>query len=423
MLTVAHDIKHRHLQARLEEIFGDGVAIHKYEDHVGDLITVHSKQDVREAFSLYVKTIRKSKRDSVEPYLKLHLTKEAATTSGGDQIGIAASSADGAPGAPGQRRRASREKERDAAFARERDKESTAGLSRPISRSKSTPVVPTNYPGRVPAKSPSSSPPAEHGQSGRSKKDRDSTGNSPASSKKASGREKDKEKDKSGRHKRISWKLKDGKPTQVRRKDEDTSENGDNGGVGEETELNTKETESGDREDRKETSGSNGRGISFIRRLTPTKKKIERRKPESNAKEDPQNDKVESKTEDVDRSAATLCPVMSEEIVQDVESTDESEYSVARDRADTAESKPSEAEELTVSYENLELGEEDSEAGEDAVHGGVYVPYSPLLQHLPSGSPPILPTKGVNKRKKLIIQTDMDDADWDETAKATQYQR
>ena len=77
VLTVPSDIKYRHLKAKVEEIFGEGVAIHKYEDHVGDLITVHSKHDVREAFTLYAKAIRKqSKRDAVEPYLKLHLARE-----------------------------------------------------------------------------------------------------------------------------------------------------------------------------------------------------------------------------------------------------------------------------------------------------------------------------------------------------------
>lgn len=79
VVAVPADIAYRQLLGRLAETFGAGVVVHKYEDHLGDLITVHDgEQDLREAFALYAKAIRKqAKRESgVEPYLKLHLVKE-----------------------------------------------------------------------------------------------------------------------------------------------------------------------------------------------------------------------------------------------------------------------------------------------------------------------------------------------------------
>jgi hypothetical protein len=514
VLTVPHDIKFRHLRAKIEEKFGEGVAIHKYEDHVGDLITVHSKQDVREAFTLYAKAIRKqSKRDSVEPYLKLHLVKEDRSvtlnlhgSSGNGGASAAATPGTTPPGGisatvtaistPVQRRRSSKEKDKEAREEKGGVPGHGNGYNRPIS--KSSPVLPSRM-----SKSPPESPPEQTRQrqswSRAPKKERDattsggSTGSSPAGKKRSSGKERSMEKKEKRRKKRISWKDSKGKLIERRtedgERDREESEGEEGGGSG----ISGAAVDHDGGDDaglRRELSGSGGRGRSFIRRLTPTKKKIERTRSADDrdevvrsevgddirhggrrrgkratrpANEDGAASGTESECADDEDVEIPLSPRSTigdaeNDDGDDVASVDGAEVDaevdgdgvdrILRERARVlAEEASTESGESTTTESEGEAelkgsagdsDDEDSDGSESLTAKGIrfarphsrkqQVPiYSPLVQHLPSGSPPVVPTPheplSAAKRMKLTIKTDMEELNWDVPAKALKSSR
>lgn len=517
VLTVPSDIKYRHLKAKIEEIFGEGVAIHKYEDHVGDLITVHSKHDVREAFTLYAKAIRKqSKRDAVEPYLKLHLAREPnpspnntgpgtgtatpGTTppSGATTPGPGGSGGGEATSAPVHRRQSSREKEKDREAREERGGGGLLGANgynRPIS--KSSPVLPSRMAlSKSPPKSPPESPTSQqrrrswgrHGpplprKEPASSSGGSSGGGSPAGKKRSSGKERGLEKKEKRRKKRISWKDAKGKLIEQRRGDDgdnhrEESEGEGEGGGGEQEEG---EEYAGGAALRRELSGSGGsnsssggRGRSFIRRLTPTnKKKIERTKSADDKDEVARSEvgddirkrdrdagaggsETETETttddDDVERLVSpqtTSGETESHDDDDDVRSVDgangegekfeggegslDGVYAALAEEASTESGSESSTEQSETEHGG-EGEEEEGEAFDDDDDSegegeGDRRPrrkqqptvYSPLVQHLPSGSPPVVPAHeplSATKRMKLTIQTDMEELNWDVPAKA-----
>ncbi len=75
VFQVPIDIEYEDLRSKIEEIFGKGVHFHKYEDEVGDPISIHSKEDIKEAFRMI---LRINKKDSSKS-LTMHLTNGSNT--------------------------------------------------------------------------------------------------------------------------------------------------------------------------------------------------------------------------------------------------------------------------------------------------------------------------------------------------------
>jgi len=398
VMTVPHDIKFRQLVAKLEEIFGEGVTIHKYEDHVGDLITVHSKQDMREAFTLHLKAIRKqSKRSSVQPYLKLHLVKNGDGASPHTLIDLSSSSSSSPSSSPSpspppspssssspssaattpqdQRRASTRERERDAAREKE---ELIVREHRPIS--KSSPMLPIYHHHHAGTVSPSQKRLSVGKKDGRDKRDKkskyledeDRKGDNNEKKKKKAKKSKDKRADKDKTKKQKE------KKKQKQRGDESKG--------------------SGDKEQ--------GEKRRFLpRRLTPTMMKIERMQTSTDGLR---------RRREVDAADGGE----GEEDAGDGQGGDGLGERRAEHEGERSRGHPGhflfEPVGVKERFQEAEDGGGSNSAEEDDI-------YSPLVPHLPSGSVPLHAKPAIN-RKKLTLQTDIPDVDW-KAAKALRSNR
>ncbi|KAL6067248.1 mitogen-activated protein kinase kinase kinase NPK1, variant 2 [Balamuthia mandrillaris] len=93
VLVVGLDIKYASLRKKIQDTFGRGVIIYQYEDHEGDRVTVHSKQDIKEAFGIYERLlVKRGKKQGYEPYLKVFLAQRNGTAPALSSSSLASSS-------------------------------------------------------------------------------------------------------------------------------------------------------------------------------------------------------------------------------------------------------------------------------------------------------------------------------------------
>jgi len=78
VIVIPEATKYEALFTKIEDIFGTGVFIQKYEDHQGDLITVDSEEAITEAFDLYDKAAKRLKHSEPVTYLKLYLSSPSS---------------------------------------------------------------------------------------------------------------------------------------------------------------------------------------------------------------------------------------------------------------------------------------------------------------------------------------------------------